>query len=624
MCGLGFLHDPTLAPDLLRAAGEGLARHLRHRGPDDAGVWCEAPAVFGHTRLAIVGLDDSIQPMTDPEGRWVLAYNGEAYNYRELRRSLVDRWRFRTGGDTEVLLAGLVLDGPFFLERVEGMWALALWDRHERRLLAARDRLGKKPLYYCVDGERFACASELPALRAAIPDRFDEDLDSAADYLRYGFALPGYTAYLNVRELVAGHLLRWRPGRQPEVERYWSPPTKPFDGNRHEAETLLRETLIRAVERRLVAEVEVGALLSGGIDSSLLVAILSRELGRRPKTFTLGFADASFDERQPAREIARWCETDHHEEVLTTWNSDHLERLLLEHLGQPFADPSLLATAAVAELAARTVKVVISGDGGDELFSGYQRYQAASLLGIYNAIPQPLRRPLEAGLRALPEPRVHHSRSVLKKAHLFVDIVEREREDVAYLAPRVLSERTLERLAPDLRGRGHRSTVAMPAADERASPAQARAFRDLLVYLPQDILTKVDRATMASSLEARCPLLDREVVELAVRLLPSWHRRSGVGKRMLRSTFGDLLPPSAWNRNKQGFGVPVGRWMAGRLGDRLSELLAAVPSPLDRAASEALLTEHRSGRRDRGHALWALYVNLLFRRASALPSPGGP
>lgn len=615
MCGLFFLYDQNLSREAMLQVADAALNVLRHRGPDDAGKWTNAPVLVGHRRLSIIDLGGSRQPMTDAEQRFVLSYNGEIYNYRELRKRLAERWQFRTDGDTEVLLAGLATYGRDFCQQMEGMWAFALWDQRARTLLLGRDRMGKKPLYYRVTREGFACASELPAL-ATLTAPWQEDLDSTADYLRYGYCLPGTTAYRDVFELLPGHTATWRPKGRIEQSPYWALRFGHFDGDKEQAGECLNASLIRAVDRRLVADVEVGAFLSGGIDSSLLVELMAHALGRRPKTFTIGFAEASFDETRYARLVAQHCGTDHYEERLDVMNRDALEQIIFEHVGQPFADPSLLPTALVARLAARHVKVALSGDGGDELFSGYQRYQARVLMRWYTRLPLVMRKNLEKLLRAIPEPMTHHSGSLLKKAQMFCDTVQRAEDEQPYTVPSFYSLSNFARLAPALAHRGH----TPPGLPQRCGVDDIHAMMaaDALIYLPQDVLTKVDRATMAYSLEARAPFLDTAVVELAFSLPRHWHRRGLSGKRLLRETFFDRLPATIWRRRKQGFSVPINQWFRTALGDVFRGLLKEQPSLLDVAYVENMLEAHRAGRKDYSYQLWTIYIYLMWQRANLL------
>lgn len=614
MCGVAFLRDPTKpAEDLQRSMAAALEA-LRHRGPDEGGAWANSGTVVGHRRLSIIDLRGSQQPMVDPSGRYVLSFNGEIYNYKSLRRALSSRWTFKTDGDTEVVLAALVLDGPEAFSSFDGMWALALWDEKSQELLLSRDRMGEKPLYYSDSDTSFACASELPALRHLVPSWL-EDIDSTADYFRYGFYLPGTTAYKGIHEVLPGHYLQWRDGKRKEI-RYWSLPTARFSGSRAEACEALRDAIERAVRSQLVADVEVGTFLSGGIDSSLITGIASR--AGKIKTFTIGFDTASFDERPYARRLAEHFQTAHYDEQLRGLHRDQLLSLLNRHVGQPFIDSSLLPTYHVARLARDHVKVSLSGDGGDELFCGYQRYIARVIMRWYTRLPVRLRAIAERLLRALPEPALHHSASLIKKAHLFTDIAARHQGEMPYVAPLFYAPADYAALLPDVAHRGHRSSLPEVAAiDDLGDMLRS----DATIYLPQDILTKVDRASMACSLETRAPFLSRDVVDLAFSFPIAWHRRGFQGKQMLRSAFREFLPADVWGRRKQGFAAPVHAWFRAGLEHDLHNLVARVPSPLSDSFVQRLLAEHSTGQRDHGYRLWGIYVYLTWRdNLSCLPS----
>lgn len=611
MCGIAFLFAPT-CPTLGREVRmAGALASLQHRGPD-AGQQVQGPGfTAGHRRLSIIDLAGSPQPMQDPSGRWTLVFNGELYNYHELRAGLQSSWTFRHQGDTEVLLAGLICHGPDFLENAEGMWAFALWDRETQSVLLARDRLGKKPLYFQHQPDWFACASELPALRHLTPGPWTEDEDSSADFFRYGLQLPGSTAYREVREVLPGHILTWGPACGIKTYPYWRISPQRHFTRKNEAEAKLRECLRSAVRKRLVADVEVGAFLSGGIDSSLIVGLMA-EGGRSPKTFTIGFDDPSYDERKFARLVANTFGTSHREEVLQEFSRSQLEELILKHVGQPFTDSSLLPTSLVSQIAARDVKVALSGDGGDELFSGYQRYQARAILRWYTRLPQTLRRSLHQTIRWSREPTHHHSRSIIKKAHLFVSVAERLDEETPYVAPIMFTARERQALCPDLASLGHE----VPGLPEETEPDDIATMMmaDALIYMPQDILVKVDRASMAHGLEVRAPFLDHHLVELAFSLPRVWHRRGFSGKRMLRSAFSSLLPRELWQRRKQGFGVPIHAWFRQSLGSELLRLAYETPNhPLRPSVIEKMLQQHCQGGRDYGYRLWAIYVYLLWR-----------
>lgn len=612
MCGIALLYSLSACHGKQSRMMKNALERMQHRGPDDMGTWQGENVSIGHRRLSIIDLRASRQPMRDPSGRFILTYNGEIYNYKELRSVLEASWDFCTDGDTEVLLAGLITFGEKILEKLEGMWAFALWDNLEKKLLLCRDRIGKKPLYYQQRYDGFICASELPALSCLNNQPWEEDLDSTADYLRHGYYLPGTTAYKDVREVLPGHLLTWSAKGSKEQKPYWSLPVGGYLSSREQASDELSELLIQAVQKRLVADVEVGAFLSGGVDSSLIVSILSKRLQTKAKTFTIGFQERSYDERKYAAQIAKDCGTDHYVEELVGWDQSRLTDLILNNVGQPFADSSILPTALVSEVASRHVKVVLSGDGGDELFSGYQRYQARSILRWYTRLPKSLQAVACSMIRSLPEPMAHHSHSILKKAHLFQDIVDRLAWETPYVAPVLYTKKDYQRLFPDLVDRGHKPPN-LP--DECClDDIQRMMTADTLIYLPQDIMLKVDRASMACSLETRAPFLDRKVVEMAFSFRRSWHRSGIAGKKMLRRSFQNHLPDNIWKRRKQGFGVPIHDWFRGELGTMLERLLESSGMPVNQNKILELLAQHRQGARDQGYRLWSIYIYLLWKK----------
>ncbi len=611
MCGIAFLYDKNRSTQALKEAMNACLSRQHHRGPNADGIIIHEQAISGHKRLSIIDLEASTQPMSDASDRYTLSFNGEIYNYKSLRESLKSKWQFTSNGDTEVLLAGLVHYGTSFIEQLEGMWAFSLWDKQQKTLLLARDRMGKKPLYYQTNTSQFSCASELPALKKLSNINWHEDLNSTADYLRYGFYQPGTTAYQEVKEVLPGHFLTWSPNTQVITKAYWELQAGGFSGSINDAQNELLDTFTTAVQSRMVADVEVGAFLSGGVDSSLIVAMMVEKCNVTPKTFSMGFNETSYDERKYARQIAKHYQTDHYEDVLQKWDANELSQLVINQTGQPFADSSLLATNKVSELASRHVKVALSGDGGDELFSGYQRYQARAILRLYTRLPKALRKNIGQLIRLLPEPMVHHSASILKKAHLFQDTLERLDDETPYIAPLLYSNSAFAELAPELSGLGH-SHPEIPNQIEPDS-VEAMMAADALIYLPQDILQKVDRASMAHSLETRTPFLDSHVVKLAFSMPYKWHRHGMSGKHMLKNTFADFLPDSIWQRRKQGFGVPVNQWFRSGMEKQLLDLQSTTTSPLNTKGVEKLVTEHKTSVRDHGHKLWNIYIYLLWK-----------
>lgn len=611
MCGVAFAYRPDLEPEALAACMKRAVQSMQHRGPDGRGIAGQSPWSIGHRRLAVIDPSGSVQPMADPTGRWWLSYNGELYNYARLRQRLADRWAFTTKGDVEVVLAGLALEGAAFLDRMEGMWALVLWDNGSQKALLVRDRMGQKPLYYQTGGHMMACASELRPLAQLSWFVWQEDMRSTADYLRYGYHLPGCTAFEKVHELLPGHLLLWSPGRPPTLKAYWRLTRGRFKGTPAQAGDLLVDALTTGVHRRLVADVEVGGFLSGGIDSSLIVGIAQKGLERPLKTFTIGFDDPALDERRFARRIARRFGTQHFEQRLSIDQGLALIDPLLKTLAQPFGDASIMPTALVSQVASQHVKVVMSGDGGDELFGGYHHYLARSVLRWYTRLPGVLRR------KAATIMELFESGSPLVQLGWGVwirrlnDLLRRMQDESPYIAPVNYHADDFKQLVPDLWQDGHPGPQLCCTAGSEG--LRQMMLSDALVYLPQDILTKVDRASMAYSLEVRSPFLDRQVVELAFALPLHWHRIGWLGKRMLRRSFCEVLPPHVWRRRKQGFAVPLNRWFREGLITVLNDMLNQTNSPINKHFVQRMIAAHLDLRCNNGHRLWQLYVYLRWR-----------
>jgi asparagine synthase (glutamine-hydrolysing) len=580
-----------------------------HRGPDDSGMVSGKNWAAGHQRLSIIDLADSHQPMQNPEKTHTLLYNGEIYNYQTLRKPLVKFWPFRTHGDTEVILGGILSEGLDFIRKMEGMWALALWDEKNGSLVLSRDRFGEKPLYYYCREDCFVCASELPSLLELLDRRPATDPVSITDYLRYGYYAPGRTVFSDIYEVLPGHIVEWTPGERPAVRPYWRLSFGTYKGTKKQALEETRELVVAAVKSRMVADVEIGAFLSGGIDSSLIVSILCRDLGLNPKTFCIGFEDKSYDERKYAAIVAARYKTDHYTDV-QSFKPEELNKLILDHIGQPFADASILPTSLISKLASAKVKVALSGDGGDELFSGYQKYHARMFMRIVSMFPEFMTGMLPKLLKYIPEPTTHHSRSNLRKAYMFINNYLDNKIPASRFPPTIINEAELTDLFP---GQQHSSHIDFSNMPEHPDDVMDLMYQDLMIYLPQDLLTKVDRATMTCSLESRAPFLDSRLVEFTMSLPRHWHRNIFSGKLLLREAFREYLPGETWTRNKQGFGVPLHIWFKGDLGDRLKSMLAeAGRTPINTTLVNHWLAAHVSGSRDYSLKLWAVYVLLLW------------
>lgn len=608
MCGIVFSYRPDVSPHVLEHAIEHARNLMAHRGPDHFGQKVVAPWGLGHQRLSIIDPGHSNQPISDPAERYFLSYNGELYNYRELRTHLEDRWTFRTAGDAEVVLAGLCRYGVEFLKLMEGMWALALWDQEDRTLLLVRDRMGKKPLYFCGDSNAFACASELRPLQIVSGFKWTEDNNSIADYFRFGFYLPGTTAYRNINEVLPAHWLKWSPGRDWEMKPYWRLSLDGFNGTRENASKMIKEIVMDSVRLRMVADVEVGALLSGGIDSSLVVSAMSRQVKHPVSTFTIGFHEAEMDERRYARALAGHLRTNHHECVMTWEDCKELADRVLVRTAQPFGDASLLPAAMVSRLAAQHLKVVLSGDGGDELFGGYNRYLARSCLRWITRLPEQVKGQLPALTKFLSNIGVNGEH--LKFIFRLRDMIQRMEDEIPYTAPLNYNRIELQHLLPDHWRRGHRAPMLPNKTD--VDDIRQMMIADALIYLPQDILSKMDRAGMAYSLEVRSPFLDRRVVELAFSLPRHWHRSGLKGKRMLQSAFGAMVPDWIWQRPKRGFALPLDDWFRNGLQTRLLALLMETQHPLRKSTVEKMVEMHGSRRLNLGVRLWQIYIYLRW------------
>lgn len=621
MCGIAGILHPDLRP-VERGALEAMTRCLAHRGPDEEAVYVAPGVGLGHRRLQVIDLAGSRQPMATPSGSHVLVYNGEVYDFRELRRELeAEGETFRTAGDTEVVLTALVRWGERALARFNGMFALALWDARERTLLLARDRMGEKPLHYArlADGT-VLFGSELRALRAhpALPRAIDAAALEA--YLVHEVVPAPATIFAAARKVLPAERIVVRPGGELDARPYWELrfPERHVRGDAVE----LGQRLARATARRLVSDVPLGVLLSGGVDSSTVAAHAVRAAGR-VSTFSVGFAEQSFDESEHARRVARFLGTEHHEERLDAAGVQALVPDLAEVLDEPFADHSILPTLLLCRFTRRHVTVALGGDGGDELFAGYPTFLAEEVARRLPHVPPAVARALlGVAERLLPVSYANVPREFQVKrflAGLPHDPALRQQVWLGAVPPD--DARAL--LAPELRAAAA-SAGADPMAPVRAHLARsnARDPRDRLlvqyarVYLGDGILTKTDRASMSCSLEVRAPLLDPEVVEYAAAIRPSDRMRWLRGKHLLRAAVREELPPGIADRPKKGFGVPLGAWLRGPLRALLEDVLAerrvAAAGLVDPVRVRALVADHVDGRRDHRKILFALLVLHLW------------
>lgn len=617
MCGIaGCLRFDGL--EVPAAEIEAMLGLLEHRGPDAKGRWFGPGIGLGHTRLSIIDLAGSAQPMASADGHLQVTFNGEILNYEALRAEL--DYPFRTRGDTEVLLAVFERHGPMGVQRLRGQFAYAVYDTAARELHLFRDRMGILPLYYAVDGSRIVFGSEIKALLAVLP-RPKVDVASLHDYLGHRSVHAPYTLFEGVRKLPPGHRLRVDRAGRVEVHPYWSlannpPPTTVSDP---EACDLVEKALVDSVSEALVADVPVGAYLSGGLDSSLIVALAARARSGGPvATYSAGFRDSLADELPWARRVSDLLGTDHHEVVVGPEDFIESWALLTWHRDAPLSEPADLAVHRLAVLARKDVKVVLSGEGSDELFAGYPKYRMARLADAVGAVPAAIRGPLlHAVERRLP--------ARLGRAAIAVRAVaapSRGDRLRTWFAPFTASERAAL-LGPPVRSTGSCYDEARGDAIRRMLYADCRG------WLPDNLLERGDRMSMAASLELRPPFLDTRLVDLAFTLPSRVKLRRGTTKWIVKEVARRYLPPDVVDRTKVGFTVPLEAWFRGGLRDLAWDLLTSRNSFVNEFMSGAgvreLLVSHDRGRRNEHMRLWTLlglevWHHVFFREGRHRPS----
>jgi asparagine synthase (glutamine-hydrolysing) len=629
MCGIfgSVFVDPRVVD--ARAALASIA----HRGPDGQGIWRGDDVVLGHRRLAVIDLTPAAaQPMTSDDGAIVVTYNGEIYNHHELREELERMGRrFRSRSDTEVLVEGYRAWGDRVVERVDGMFAFAIWDSARRRLLVARDRTGKKPVFFVRDGKGLRFASEMKALIASGCARA-ASVRAIPLVLALGYVPPPLTVYEGIEQLPPATTLVLEQGREPVLRRYWR---APWDAPRlrigeEDAERELRRLMDRAVARRLESDVPLGAFLSGGIDSTIVVGLMARRATRPVRTFSIGFVgDPRYDETSFAREAARAFCTDHTEFSLEPASFDLVERLVDAHDG-PFGDASAVPTSVVSRLAREHVTVALSGDGGDELFCGYSRLVAADAAervpsAVRSVVGRLARLAAPPGERARLVPRP--SRARLPRASRVLRVASLPLADrmLAWIAPfafdldRILSPEMAQRVDTDAAVAWNRALVAELGG---ATPLARVLAHNFATYLPYDLLVKADRCSMLHALEVRSPFLDTALVEFAARLPDGLQRRGRTTKWLLKRAFRDLLPARIRRRGKMGFGMPLGTWFRTQLRDYIRDHLASSGARCHEVVRadyvRTLLEEHDAGVADHGLPLWLLLtLEIWLRRVQA-------
>ncbi len=624
MCGIaGYLSFGGVAQ---QSVVQAMCGQIRHRGPDDEGFYTEGPVGLGMRRLSIIDLSGGHQPIWNEDGTIWVVFNGEIYNYQSLRQDLLSRGhRFRTDSDTETLVHLYEEFGAGFVNRLRGMFAFAIWDGRQRCLLLARDRFGKKPLYYAETPQGVFFGSELKCLRiAGVP--LEQDNEAIRLFLQFCYIPDPYSAFRGVKKLPAGHTLLIQAGTgRLKMEKYWSVPEPCSEGAAGLSEDAvceeIRQVFDESVRLRMIADVPLGAFLSGGIDSSLVVASMARQSSRPVKTFSIGFKEQQYNELPLARLVAAKYRTEHHELVVEP-NALELVPRLIRQFDEPFADASAIPTFLVSEFAVEHVKVALSGDGGDEFFGGYPDFFEAERSHRFDAIPRPMRAALSRIADALPY-------SAYGKNYLRMisrpTAIERFVEDTSYssyfLRSQALNPEWI--LPQDLASL--KQFFGEAILGETHDPvSQAMHFR-AVATLTGDMLVKVDRMSMAASLEVRCPLLDHVLAEVANRIPNGWKMRNGKGKQILLKALGDRLPVELLSAPKRGFGIPFDVWLRGPLRELVRDTLLSAKARQRGITNphkvEEIIQEHESGRRNNSFFLYLLIVLELWLLENSSPAP---
>lgn len=620
MCGIAGLYDASNPPD--ETTLKQLNDCLVHRGPDQSGTYIDGPAGLAHRRLSIVGVDSGRQPIFNEDESVAVIFNGEIYNYESIRDELrKEGHTFTTDTDTEVLVHLYEERGDGFVEELDGMFSLALWDSSRERLILARDPMGIKPLYLGVEpDDRIAFASELSAIFPLDFDFGGLDRPAIAEYFAFGYIPAPKSAFQNVSKLRPGELAIVSDG-EVNRSRYYTPDIDSVEQDIESAAKNLRTRVEQAVEERLQADVPLGAFLSGGIDSSIITGLLADVRDDPVSTFSVGFHESQFDETWAAREVASYHDTDHHEYKVSP--SDVREAIddVVPTLGEPFADSSILPTYIVSQKTREEMTVALSGDGADELFSGYSKYRGEYYSKYYRIIPRNIRQNvIEPSVNHLPASRGTKAGNVIRQAQKFIrggesDIAERQYQWMALAteqsSPAVSQIDVHGHAVNRVADAQDRAIASLP--DCRQDDLAVMQMTDTQFALPDGILAKVDRASMLNSLEVRVPFLDTDVFEFAMGLPTSQKITPTEQKLVLKRAFDDVLPDKILQRGKQGFEVPIGEWFKNELKSEFTETLSESETEMvDTEFVWELYHEHVDGARDHAHFLWAVYVFLRW------------
>ena len=620
MCGIAGLYSNSSPPD--ETALNQMNDCLVHRGPDEDGTFVDGPVGLTHRRLSIVGLDTGRQPIFNEDGSIAVIFNGEIYNYESLREDLRRQGHeFSTDTDTEVLVHLYEEQGDAFVKELDGMFAFALWDGTRERLLLARDSMGIKPLYLGVEPNgQIAFASELSTLFPVNFDLGGLNRPAIAEYFAYGYIPAPKSAFRNVSKVRPGEVV---VVSDDEVDRskFYTPKINRIEQDLDSAASNLRTRVEQAIEERLQSDVPLGAFLSGGIDSSIITGILSNARDEPVSTFSVGFHESQFDETWAAREVASYHDTDHHEYKVSPSDVREVIDEVVPTLGEPFADSSILPTYIVSQKTREEMTVALSGDGADELFSGYSKYRGEYYSKYYRVIPRSIRQNvIEPSMNRLPASRGTKAGNAIRQAQKFVRGGEPDRAERQYQWMALATSQSSPAInyidvpdhAVDRITDAQAEAVAM-LPEGRQDDLAVMQMTDARFALPDGILAKVDRASMLNSLEVRVPFLDTDVFEFAMGL-PTSQKITPTGQKVvLKRAFDDILPEKILQRGKQGFEVPIGEWFKDELKSEFTETLSESETDMiDTGFVWDLYREHVNGSRDHAHFLWAVYVFLRW------------